>query len=168
MTYVWYLTPTHYDKALSNGINAKALENRVREYGWDIERAINEPLHGQKLKSILTNEILETIDKNNITLNAFTKRVFNLGWNIEKSMTSPTMSRTEAINCAIDKRRIISKEQYNIAMENGINKIALRKRVYRGWSIGKSISTPLFTKRERARSGNFFKNMQVGYKIKGQ
>lgn len=164
-SYQWYITPSQYDKALSNGISNKTLNNRCREYGWDIERAINEPLHGQKLKNILTTEILKTLKENEITINAFTKRILNLGWDIERSMTTPTMNRIEAINCAIDKRRVISRAEYEIAAANGINNLALRKRVYRGWSIQKSISTPLFTNKERAGSGYFSKSMKLFIKV---
>lgn len=165
MNYVWYLAPTHYDKALSNGISAKTLENRVREYGWDIERAMKEPLHRQKLKSILTDGIIETLKINNIALHTFKARVFVLGWNISKAITTPTKNNREAIQCAIDKQTIISKEQYAIAERNGINFMALRKRVYRGWSIEKSIITPIFTNKERASSGYFHKTIKSSVRV---
>lgn len=63
MEYKWYITPEEYKIAESNGISRETLNGRVRKCGWSIERACTEPLHGQFLKSILTNKVCKNLKK---------------------------------------------------------------------------------------------------------
>ncbi len=41
--YDFYITPEEYEVAEKNGIDKRTLEQRIREYGWDKERAITIP-----------------------------------------------------------------------------------------------------------------------------
>lgn len=162
--YRYYITPTDYEIALSNGISGHILDNRVREYGWDIERACNEPLHRQGFKNILTDEVKEILKANNITLKTFRTRVSKLGWSIEKALNTPIMKKQESIVLAIDKRRVITVEQYEIAKANGISKTALQGRVKRGWSAEKASTTKTFTPMERAKASYFYKTRNSLFK----
>jgi len=157
LEYVWYATPEQYDLALSNGISKHVLDNRIREYGWDIVRAYTEPLQRQKLKNILTDEIKETLKINNIKINTFQMRVFTLKWSIEKAMNTPTLSSKDSINLAVKSIRRISKEQYEVAESNNIKVTTLRSRVNRGWSPEKACTIPTMTKTEIANSSYFQK-----------
>lgn len=39
--YELYITPEEYEKAEKNGIDKNTLYKRIREYGWDKQRALS-------------------------------------------------------------------------------------------------------------------------------
>lgn len=84
MDYPWYITPTQYELGLSNGISKSTLTFRVRRYGWDIERACNQPVkHQNKSK-----EIRLILKNNNVTVKTYKWRLAK-GWDAEKALNTP-------------------------------------------------------------------------------
>lgn len=160
MEYKWYITPEEYKLAESNGIAKNALSNRVRDYGWDIERACTEPLKKQFLKQTLSEEIIKTLKNNNITINAFTKRIINLGWSINKATNTPTLSKYDAMIIANNSRRTISDEQYKAGEANGIARGTLKRRIMQShWNIERAINTPIMNRSECSKLSCFSKNI---------
>lgn len=151
--YIYYIQEEHYKLAESNGISSSVVNSRVRELGWQIERACNEPINN-KIKQILTPDINKSLKNNGITINAFWKRL-KLGWNIEDAYTIKLYSRKEAMLKANSSRRRITEEQYLLAEKKGINRNTFRQRISRGWGLDNALNTPLFKKGDSRESHNY-------------
>lgn len=86
------LTQAQKHIADKNGVNRKALSNRLR-YGWDVERAITTPLNNQ---SDITQfygikfsaEQIEIARKNGIGKMTLKSRC-RKGWDLERAITQP-------------------------------------------------------------------------------
>ena len=137
MRYSWYITPDEYNLGLKNGISHSTLTFRVRKYGWDIDRACNEPV---KHQSTTSKEIKEVLKNNNISVRTFKRRVIS-GWDIEKAIKTPPLSRQEALALTANRRRKISEESYLKAESIGVNRNTLKKRISTHWTLERAVNT---------------------------
>ena len=139
----FYLTPSDIEVAESNGIGIHTLKSRVYKWGWEINRAITQPVQKRNKEGKRWNEWKH---KAVVGKSTYLSRV-NKGWTFEEAALKPPMSFSEASK----KKRKYSEEDYRIASENGISEGVVRYRVSRmGWSIDKAITTPVMSKSQSA------------------
>ena len=137
----FYLTDADLEIAVSNGLNPQTVKDRVRKYGWDIDRAINQPTVKRSKEGSRWNEWK---DKSVVCKNTFISRL-KKGWTHEEAAYKPAMSQSEASK----QKRKYSEEHYRIARENGISQGVVRYRVSQmKWDIEKAITTPVMSKKE--------------------
>lgn len=141
----WYITPSEYEQAAKNGISAKCLTDRVRRYGWDIKRAVTQPIQNQRPNGSLSHwtKIAET---NGVCRKTFYERINQLGWTLERAATTPTLDKKEVLAEIREKRRKIPQKYYDLAKANGIKRTTLTGRVLQyGWPLEKAATTPAMT-----------------------
>lgn len=134
----FYLTDEHYRIAEENGIERIRVYQRVNENGWDIQRAITQPV---KRHSTVWREHEELANKNGIKCTTFISR-------IKKGMT-PKEAATTPVGSIPKRRKItkgkLTKEHYAIAEANGIPRATVAARVYTyDWTVEEAISTPRY------------------------
>lgn len=81
-----YISSVNYAIAKDNGISKASLRNRVWNLGWDIKRAITEPIREIENKN---SEWIKLAIENGINRNTFYSRM-KLGWSAERAATTPT------------------------------------------------------------------------------
>ncbi|WP_340397784.1 hypothetical protein NST50_05220 [Paenibacillus sp. FSL E2-0202] len=146
----FYITSEEYARADANGIHAAALEQRVRVYGWNIDRAASQPLRTQQDRS-LWREIAE---KNGITPDAFYRRINQYGWEIERAATEPLVDYIESLRRGSEAQRKYSPEWYALAAKHGISPALFRERVRDyGWDYRRAATEPKMSKSESGRLG---------------
>ncbi|HFJ9375216.1 TPA: hypothetical protein ACGW7B_005926 [Bacillus nitratireducens] len=124
-----YITDEHYLLANRNGIPKKNVDQRVYEYGWEIEKAISHPLH-KTSKGKQNRAMVLLAEKNGIGYQTYIKR-------IKKGM-DPHEAAT--------KRSDMSLE-LEMALGNGICKRTFYKRVERGMNTFEAATKPLKNKK---------------------
>lgn len=67
--YDFYISPNDYQIAEKNGIPTHLVNNRIRDYGWDKQRAITQPVQKTDLK-----EWAKIAKQNGIAYNTFCPR----------------------------------------------------------------------------------------------
>lgn len=138
-----YITDDDYLKAEANGVSQRALEQRVRNLGWDVDRAVKTPIKNnfrpngrwKRWKDIAV-----------VGYATFASRINN-GWSEEAAATTPTLSRKE---CSARGKTVqmqkacIPLDKIQIAEKNGIRRATayMRVNVY-GWTIEEAITTPV-------------------------
>jgi hypothetical protein len=123
----FYITPEQYAAAAENGISARTLELRYRDYGWEMDRAISTPVRKQGSNG----KWPQVAKENGISYSQFSARV-RLGWSAEKAATTPTMSLQETAAHARSLRGVeplVSPEIKALAKANGISKSTLQHRI---------------------------------------
>ncbi|MFS0783575.1 hypothetical protein [Bacillus sp. 1P06AnD] len=85
-----YLTPEHYAIAELNGISEKSLKSRVYHQGWDIERAIMQPVKKQNRGKWKEWKLIA--EKFGISRVTFNKRI-KKGWDEKTAATHPVKRR---------------------------------------------------------------------------
>ena len=145
----FYITPTDFEVAERNGINAQTLIVRVRGLAWGIEQATTKPIqdHGKWTKWIAI------ANKNGITNQTFYSRI-KRGVRPETASKEPVMSKESQVLMMAESRRKYPKELYELAQKNGIKKDTFCKRISRGWSVERAANEPLV--RERRQGNNDF------------
>lgn len=88
---VTILTKEQYERAKANGINRQTACSRVRDYGWDIERALTEPSRSWGVA--FTNDELAIMRKNRLKKGTVKDRINRYGWDRERALTQPTPYR---------------------------------------------------------------------------
>ncbi len=121
MKRYWYITPEDYKEAESNGIDKTLLEQRVRIYGWDIERAIKT----KNKRHLLSDEALRKASELGIDRSTVFARM-RLGWSEEKAISTP-LGNT--------RRKVFPKWVYETADKYGISYSTVYNRVHRGWGL---------------------------------
>lgn len=120
-----YVTDEHYLLANRNGISKKNVDQRVYEYGWEIEKAISHPLH-KTSKGKQNRAMVLLAEKNGISYQTYIKR-------IKKGMD---------LHEAATKRSDMSLE-LEMALKNGICKRTFYKRIERGMNTYEAATKPL-------------------------
>lgn len=148
--YDFYITPEEYKRAAENGICKHTLENRIRVYGWDKEKALKEPV---KKYGIYPKEIIDIAKSNGISSNTFRKRVTSYGWSIYKAATVPVRSNEEFKKVG-EQNRIYPKEIIKKAESNGIkyNTFIFRVKASK-WNVKDACTRPLITSKEKGLMG---------------
>ena len=142
-----YITPNDYVTAEENGISEHALYQRVHIYGWDIDRAISQPMRSKGVPfEHVWSKWKETAEENGISKDVFYSRCRNSGWAPEKAATIPVGELYSGKWTA---------EELEIARRNGIDgnsmslvSIRIKKL---GWSKEKALNTPKVSEKERAK-----------------
>ena len=146
MTYSYYITPGEYEIAQENGISKRQLEKRVRNYGWKIERAINEP---PQKKRTIPKEIIQRAEANGISYSTLRQRIHRFGWEHERACTEPLQDRKKQ---AVKMQQAMRKHPIELvkqAEKNGIKYDTFISRVNKyGWNIHEAATKPTMTKRE--------------------
>lgn len=148
MDYVWYITPEQYDKAAKNGIDRNNLNKRVRDYGWDIERATTEPIKKRFFR--LDEGMVKQARENGINRKALYSRL-RIGMDPEKAVTMPIMTMAEVTRKSIEDRRKYKPELMALALKNGMTSETYRNRVRNGMDEVEAATRPPMTKAEAGR-----------------
>lgn len=135
--YELYITPEEYEKAEKNGIDKNTLYKRIREYGWDKQRALSQP---KRVRPNLSKWKAIAV-KNGISEGTFYSRVCNMKWDLERAATTPIIEHTGPKSKFSDE--IV--EEYK---RNGISADTFRRRVREGWSIEDACTVKTMTKSE--------------------
>lgn len=137
-----YITPDDYRQADLNGISAQLLEQRVRSFLWDVDKAVNTPKKKQRCFKVTWAKWKEIAYENGIDRDAFTNRVRSLGWDELSAATTPKGTR----------RSKWTSEEIEIAKTNGVDGNSMKipsARLRLGWSKEKALETPKMTDGER-------------------
>jgi hypothetical protein len=148
----FYITPDEYEIAEQNGICKKTLEMRIREYAWDKQRALTEPVR-QKRELDLPNEVIKRAAQNGIEYNLLSQRILQLNWDIEKACTEPLFDYSNHLVEVNKSRRKYPQELYELAKVNGIHERTFRRRVKNGMDMYEAATKPTATRQEIARMG---------------
>lgn len=114
----FYIAPDDYDVAAKNGISKLLLYGRVRQLGWDVDRAVTQPVRRTRHK----DKWLDIAIQNGIKENTFWMRVDCLKWTKEKAAT------TKVRNYGNTK---YPEELLELAKANGICYSTLTTRINR-------------------------------------
>lgn len=134
--YDYYITPDEYEIARKNGIGKRTLEDRIRQWGWDKERAMTE-------KVTDLSEWVELAKSNGITKNAFYNRRHR-GMSNYEAATKPMLTHEEKTKIANKRRKKYPKHILEKAERNGICYKTFVFRVTRtGMSYEEAATTPL-------------------------
>jgi hypothetical protein len=133
--YDYYITPEEYEIAAQNGISRKLLNQRIRQSGWDKERAITTP----PKKQTNLKRWMEIAEKNGIPYYTARNRVVLCGWSWERAVTEPIWT-TERLRERMKKqnlnKRKYPKKYLELAKRNGIKIKTFHTRVrYYGWDL---------------------------------
>ncbi|MEZ7173603.1 hypothetical protein [Sporosarcina sp. OR05] len=144
---MYYVTPKDYETAEQNGISAKNVTQRVYRYGWDIQRAITQPLIIRRKVDPLWDEWQDIASANGIVKKIFNQRINRQGWTAKKAATTP-------VGKAIKKNGKWTAEEIELAKKNGLDKNymdTVKARIRLGWSREEALSTPILKADERAK-----------------
>lgn len=137
-------------------LTIKDLYNRLNHHGWDVERALSQPLgtkkqpHGTgerkyeyKGNTYNSYELWEMRKVNELSVFDITNRINHHGWDIEKALTKPKKKMNQKFK--YKNNLYTSKELQQIAKENGIDITYhdITDRINKGgWSVEKAVTTP--------------------------
>jgi hypothetical protein len=148
--YDYYITPEEYDQAAANGIGARQLNRRIRDFGWSKQRAITE----SPREVLDRRELLRIAASNGVGRVTFQTRI-SRGWDAEKAAMTPPSSKAEnaeRFRRLADEKRIIPIDVKELAERNGISYKVLSWRILRAeWSHDRAATEPVWTPEQRAR-----------------
>lgn len=161
MAYEFYITPEEYEIAAMNGIKRQTLEYRIRDLGWNKQKALHHPVRRQR-KDL--GYWLFIAEKHGVGREALKSRR-RRGMSIEEAATTPILSASERARKT--KSRHFSIEEFDIAKTNGVSRHLLHARVMRlGWSREDALNIPPMTNAEaikRAQAASPFREMNGIY-----
>lgn len=148
----WYITPQEYETAKQNGISRKLVDERVRNLGWDKEKAIS--VQPKKLKRF-NKEMVKLAEMNGISYDTFRFRVRYYGWDEYRAATEPKWDKDKfRDNLRKVRKRKYPKELLELAEKNGIYKDLFYSRVNKlKMSPEDSATTPVKNIHEIAKMG---------------
>lgn len=153
----FFITDEEYKIAESNGINKRAVYQRVN-YGWSIQRAITQPLKKLKRHS---PEALNRANSVGVSRAAYYNRI-SLGWSIEKASSTPIMTKED-----IYKNNSIKNTKYpqykSLAEKNGVPYSTFKRRVKDGWSIKDAYTVKPMSKSEAGKITKKHKHLNYNY-----
>jgi hypothetical protein len=133
------LTKSDYIIADLNGIPKKTVQTRVYTNGWDVDRAITQPVQQQ------TGIWTAWKDKMIVSRSVFYKRLKEGMSPEDAAMTPPTPYHERN-----QRKALLGHKEFERAAENGIAKITVKNRVYvLNWSVEKAVTTPVNVKQRR-------------------
>lgn len=123
------LTEEHFKIAENNGLSKQLVRKRFNT-GWEIERAITQPIPGPSKARMLVDKAAENgID---LTIHAVISRI-KVGWSDQKIITTPVGAKKQSKN----------QPYIEMAADNGISIHTFRGRRYRGWSLEDAATKPV-------------------------
>lgn len=136
-----FITDEEYEIAEKNGISKGNVDQRVHAYGWEIERAITQPIRKQR-KHTYNQKYLDLAKENGISLSVYRYRVKEAGWDEERAATTPVLSLQEIGQMNAERLTKFTPEQIETFEKNGIPQGTVRKRLELGWSMEEAITLP--------------------------
>ncbi len=131
---MYYLTDDDFAEAKKNGISWRNLYNRFYHLGWNVERAINEPVNKGKWPNLKKFEL-----KNGISFAGFYHRLQS-GMTPEEAATLPVLKNGQKFK---QKPLKITADDLKVAEKNGIKPGTVKARVYQyKWTVQLAITTP--------------------------
>ena len=138
-----WLEKEDIETARKNGIKKSTLYNRYYLWGWDVEKAINEPIQEKnKYKKLINDDIKKILAENNISERQFITRL-QKGWDAQRASTQKIGEMVKTYK--------YPKELVNKAISNGISYELFRFRVKKGWDINEACTKKPMTKSESAK-----------------
>jgi len=135
-----YITPKDYITAEMNGITERALNQRVRDYGWDVDRAITQPMRKSTSFKKVWDKWEDTATKNGVSHTRFYHRIKNDGWSEEKAATQKVSNGRW------------TEKQLEVMKMNNLTPNTVNMRITKmGWSEEKALHTPKMTEAERVK-----------------
>lgn len=139
MGHYYYITDSEYEEAKKNGIKPSVVDNRVRQLGWSIEKAITIPVREKRSLKGLKEKAM----KNGIPIKTLLGRI-RRGWDPEKAAAEPSLGEGEIGKRLSDGHRKYPVEILNMARENDIKYCTFFRRVNSlGWDLEKAATTPV-------------------------
>ena len=149
----YYLQPNHIEIAKKNGIPYNVVYRRFYDLGWNLERAITEPIRKRS-----THNWEKWKDVAKVSKDTYFQRVRNRGWDEERAALTPPLKRHQWRT----QKSVFTKEQEMKMKENNIPYHTAYMRYKRlGWTREEAVTTPVMTKEEslkRAREGSSWKD----------
>jgi len=139
----FYVTPTDFDIAESNGINPNALYQRIRNMAWSKEKAIKTPLRQKRNMK----ELAKIAEQNGIEYRTMLRRI-QRGWEPERAVTQSLTNRKELMIKNSANNRIYPKEIIEMANSNGVSYSCFLMRIKRGWTLERASETKTLTSAE--------------------
>lgn len=139
-----YITPEDEEIAEGNGINQHALWQR-RDRGWDIDRAITEPLRVETPYQPIWGKWEAVATEHGISRRLFYHRVKLSGWSEKRAATSPLGSRKN--------KGYFTDDEISKMKRLGIGRSTARNRIkVSGWTREEATSTPVLKEWSRERN----------------
>ena len=129
-----FLNEDDFATAKANGLSYDVVYKRFYYSNWSKEDAISKPVRVQQPS--LWSVWMKTAVENNVSRYLFYYRTKKLGWEPETAATTPSQGR--------GRKRVFTKEQEEIAANNGIPYKTVYHRVYEyKWPIERAITEPV-------------------------
>ena len=139
-----------------DGLTVGNIYSRINKYGWDIERAITQPLNVKiqpkgvgecnfhyNGKDYNSYDLLQKSNIENLSQHNITNRINQCNWDVKKAISTPKKRRNILFNYKGNK--YTSKELAEIGKKNGIENLTpgdITDRIRSGWSIEDAVSKP--------------------------
>lgn len=136
--YDFYITPQEYDRAEINGISKRCIEDRIRKFGWNKEKAIT--LKVRKNENRL--EWLKIALENGIKKGTFYARINTRKWDVERAANEPIVKKPNK-----GKFKYGEEVRENL-IKNKISMPAFCVRLSRGWDVEKASTQKTLTREE--------------------
>ena len=133
----FYITPEDFEKAKENGIPKDTVLTRVRQLGWDVDKAITKP--PRKIRKF-TKEEIKIMEENGIDRNTVSCRL-NYGWTLEEAISRPKKP---------GRQYIYPEWVYEEANKNGIAYSTVNSRIKNGWDMKRACTERVKTRQESA------------------
>ncbi len=134
MKRYWYITPEDYEIAKKNGIKRGTVNDRVRKWGWDVDRAITEVPKRHHIPA----ELLEEAEKIGLEYNTIACRLYQ-GWDMKEACTKPKKQ---------GRQRVHPDWVYELAKKNGISYPTVYCRVRTGWDLLRACTEEVWDKKK--------------------
>lgn len=131
-----------YLVAEQNGIPKKTVQSRVYVNGWEVERAVSQPVQRQ-------NELWpQWKDRCLVSMNSFYRRMKE-GMTPEQAALTPPIPRSER-NSKCRKPALVNSKTIEQAKQMGMSEHTLKYRIYYlKWSVEKALNTPVNINKRR-------------------
>lgn len=151
-----YLIKELLEISTVDGISENILNTRINKHGWDIERAITQPINvklqpkgvGDRIyeykgKMYNSYELTQISDVDGLTSFDITNRINHHGWSVEDAITKPKKKMNQKFE--YNGRLYSSKELAEIATQNGLENIEyhdITDRIRLGWTVEEAVTKP--------------------------
>ena len=130
----WYITPEDYEVAAKNGIKRDTVNERVRRWGWDVDRAITTI----PKRHNVPKELMEKAKAIGLEPNTVATRLYR-GWTMEEACSRPKKQ---------GRQRLYPDWVYEKAKENNIRYSVVNHRVHDGWDLERACTERVWTRKE--------------------
>lgn len=146
--FIHEVTEADYKRAAKNGISRAQAYGRMYYSGWDVDRAVTEPIEKRSAR----DPWVSVARSNDISQQLYRYRVKKKGMSPEEAATTPVMSIYAALEKAREKRpraAIYTREQMETAKRNRIKENTFIFRVKNGMPPEEACVKPVRTYMKR-------------------